>query len=112
MLYKLFVLSALGLFSISANVDSNAIDYLKLYSQYDTGNGYTSSNQHWYLKNKHKNRAIKVTILFRSGGDITGNGKWTKSFTLEPGEIKNIGYKRSSFTDGTTSAKINGARFL
>ena len=87
---------------------SNAKAYISLYSQHDGTPGYPREN--WYIKNRSSNEAIKVTIEFWKGNYSFGD-KWTRSFSVEPGEIKGIGTKRGNGGD-TVNAQVKGARFL
>lgn len=84
-----------------------ASDYIKIYSKHDGVPGNPIEN--WYAENKSNNSAIKFTILFWRG-NITFGDKWTKTFEIEPGEIKGIGNKRSSGST-TINAQLRGARY-
>ena len=85
-----------------------ASSFLRLYSQHDGRPGYPMEN--WYLKNTSRNEAIKVTVLFWNGNYALSD-KWTRTFTLEPGEIKSIGNKYG-YGRVTTYCRIEGARYI
>jgi hypothetical protein len=85
-----------------------AKDYLKLYYENVGVSGSPATN--WMLENKSTNKAIKATIFYSIGHPDFGNTR-TESFSIEPGEIKNIGNRTGSGPD-RTHARISGARYL
>ena len=89
-------------------VYTTAKSTLRLYSQHDGRPGYPMEN--WYIKNTSRNEAIKVTVLYWRG-NYSLSQKWTRTFTVEPGEIIGIGNKYG-YGQETTYCRIEGARFL
>lgn len=86
-----------------------ALADLRLYSQHDGVPGYPQEN--WYVRNQSTSRAIRFTVEFWRGQIVFGD-RWTRTFNIEPGEIKGIGSKRTSGVATTTNARIRGARYI
>ena len=86
----------------------SAKDFVNLFSKHDGRPGHTIEN--WYAENTSQNQVIKITVLYTKGNPAFGN-QWTKTFTLEPGQIIGIGTKRLGATEAV-SARIKGARFI
>jgi hypothetical protein len=82
---------------------------LRLYSQHDGVPGNPVEN--WYVRNLSSSQAIRFTVEFWRGQIVFGD-RWTRTFDIEPGEIKGIGSKRSSGMATTINARIVGARYL
>jgi len=86
----------------------SAKDYVHLFSKHKGRPGHVLVN--WYAENTSQNQVIKITVQYTKGNAAFGN-QWTKSFTLEPGQVLGIGTKQLGGTE-TIHAQIKGARFI
>ena len=82
----------------------SAKSYIKLYTEHVGGTAWN-----WIAENTSSDRAIKFTIRYSQGGAIVN--RWSKTFTLEPGDFKHVGRYRDQYTT-TISAYVKGARYI
>ena len=93
-----------SLTSFETREDKTAKEHIKLYKKNVGGLSWN-----WIAENRTENRAIKFTVQYSRGGAVSD--KWTKVFTLEPGESKHIG-RQSDISNPAINAYVKGARFL
>ena len=98
----LIVLTSFG--QVNAQKQKKAKDYIKLYTEHVGGTAWN-----WIAENKSDSKAIKFTIQYSQGGAI--RKRWTKVFTLEPGDFKHVGRQRDQHTT-TINAYVKGARYV
>ncbi|WP_299216993.1 hypothetical protein [uncultured Dokdonia sp.] len=109
-LLKLSFLFLLPFFLFTSFVDIEVQDqkkpkeYIKLYKKNVGGLAWN-----WIAENTSEDQAIKFTVQYSSGGAI--KDRWTKIFTLEPGDSKHIG-RHSDISTSSINAYVKGARFV